>query len=297
MSRPIFRFAPSPNGYLHPGHAYAALLNQKICRAHNGIMLLRMENTDIGRSNRKYEDAILEDLTWIGFEWQGEVRRQSEYFDRYQTKLDELRNAGFAYPSFLSRREIRGVVEKWEKDNDNDWPRDPDGALHYPGIGREFDEATRIRLQAENPNFAMRLDINAAIGNNPNDLNWQEMQCDDNGAELKQERIKCAPEQWGDVILGRKDIPASYHLACVIDDGLQNITHVVRGKDIYHATSIHRVLQKLLGIEPPIYCHHDLLLDDQGEKLSKRHGDKSLRELREEGMLPSDIHRLIGLTP
>ena len=297
MSRPIFRFAPSPNGYLHPGHAYAALFNQKICRAHNGIMLLRMENTDIGRSKETYEKAILEDLAWIGFEWQGEVRRQSEHFDCYQNKLDDLRRAGFAYPSFLSRREIRGVVEKREKDNDGDWPRDPDGALHYPGIGREFDEATRKKLQAENPNFAMRLDINAATRKISSDLNWREMQCDDSGAELNLEQIKCAPERWGDVILGRKDIPASYHLACVIDDGLQNVTHVVRGKDIYHATSIHRVLQELLRIEPPIYCHHDLLLDGDGEKLSKRHGDKSLRELRDEGLLPSNIHRMIGLTP
>ncbi|MCF6321989.1 MAG: tRNA glutamyl-Q(34) synthetase GluQRS [Rhizobiaceae bacterium] len=301
MQQPVFRFAPTPNGYLHLGHAYAALYNQKICKAHQGTMLLRMENTDIGRCSTQYEDAILEDLEWIGFKWQGDIRRQSEHFDYYRSILDGLEARGLVYPAFLSRNQVKKQIEDWQQKNGETWPRDPDGGVHYPGNDRKLEEINRAELRLENPNFARRLDIEAAQNSLDRDkadnLSWQEVECDDEGAGAKTTTIKCELGRWGDVVMGRLEIPASYHLACVIDDGIQGITHVVRGEDMEPSTSIHRLLQEVLEIDEPVYCHHALIVDENGVKYSKRYGDTGLRELREAGMKPEDIHQKIGIQP
>ena len=300
MSKPIFRFAPSPTGYLHLGHAYAALFNQKVCRAHNGKMLLRMENIDATRCKTGYEKAMVEDLEWLGFEWQGEIHRQSEHFDYHSLILEKLQNKQLVYPAFLSRSQIKRQVEFFERDGEH-WTRDPDGNPHYPGEERALDKAASLRLCADATNYALRLDTNKALGSlgtaGFDNLTWQEMQFGphSNSKEMKTITGNCI--QWGDVILGRKDIATSYHLACVIDDGTQQVTHVVRGRDIFHATSVHRLLQEILGIDPPVYCHHKLINDEKGRKLSKRDMASSIRAMRENGMTPSDIHEIIAITP
>ncbi len=299
MSQSIFRFAPSPNGYLHLGHAFSALINQKICKSVNGKMLLRLENTDISRCRNRYEDAIVEDLTWIGFEWQGEIRRQSDHFDHYAGILDDLEHEGLAYPSFLSRRQINYLVAEKEEASGISWPLDPDGAVHYPGSEYNLDPETRQQMRDDHPNFAMRLNIREAqnwlVRQIPGALTWREKDYESkvSGASVKQ--VNCHPEQWGDLVLGRQEIPASYHLACVVDDGLQGITHIVRGKDIYPATAIHRLMQEVLGLPDPMYFHHELIVDEEGNKFSKRHGQTSLRELREAGLQPGDIYRMVGI--
>jgi len=301
MVQPVFRFAPSPNGYLHLGHAFSALINQQICNSINGKMLLRLENTDITRCRSYYEEAIVEDLTWIGFMWQGEIRRQSDHFDHYAGILDDLEHEGLAYPSFLSRRQINDMVRKKEEAMGQSWPRDPDGAVHYPGNEYDLDAETRRQLRRQHPNFAVRLNIkqsqNWLARQMPGPLAWREMDCEITGNPAPVRQIDCQPQQWGDLVLGRQDIPASYHLACVVDDGLQGVTHVVRGKDIYPATAIHRLLQDILGLPDPIYCHHDLIVDEEGNKFSKRHGQTGLRQLRQAGLQPTDIHRMIGIQP
>ena len=299
MVQPVFRFAPSPNGYLHLGHAFSALINQKICKSFGGKMLLRLENTDVSRCRNRYEEAIVEDLTWIGFEWQGEIRRQSDHFEHYASILDDLEHEGLAYPSFLSRRQINLMVMEKEEASGKSWPRDPDGAVHYPGSEYNLDSETRQQLRNEHPNFAMRLNIKEAqswlVRQIPGALTWREMDSASIVAGASVKQIHCYPQQWGDLVLGRQDIPASYHLACVVDDGLQEVTHVVRGKDIYPATAVHRLLQAVLGLHDPIYFHHDLIVDEEGNKFSKRHGHTSLRELREGGLQPDDIHRMVGI--
>jgi glutamyl-Q tRNA(Asp) synthetase len=299
MAQPVFRFAPSPNGFLHLGHAYSALYNQKICKAHNGVMLLRMENTDITRCSRGYEDAIIEDLAWIGFEWQGEIRRQSEHFDHYASILDDLETECLTYRAFMTRSEIKHHIAAKEEKTGRPWPRDPDGAVHYPGGEFNLDDRTVTGLREKYPNQALRLNIDRAQEwlkrQHRQKLVWREMDCDERGNSLTIEQIICEPEQWGDLVLGRREIPASYHLACVVDDSLQGVTHVVRGRDIYPATSIHRLLQEIFGFGDPIYCHHQLIVDEEGNKFSKRRGETSLREMRNAGMQRQDIHKMIGL--
>ncbi|MCP4183225.1 MAG: tRNA glutamyl-Q(34) synthetase GluQRS [Hyphomicrobiales bacterium] len=299
MYQSVFRFAPSPNGYLHLGHAFSALINQKICKSVKGKMLLRLENTDISRCRNHFEEAIVEDLGWIGFEWQGEIRRQSDHFDHYAGILEDLECEGLAYPSFLSRRQINFLVAEKEKTLGKSWPRDPDGAVHYPGDEYNLTSEIRQQMRDEHPNYAMRLNIKDAQNwfarQMPGALTWREMDCESKVSEASIKLVNCHPLQWGDLVLGRQDIPASYHLACVVDDGIQGVTHVVRGKDIYPATALHRLLQEILGLPDPIYFHHDLIVDEEGNKFSKRHGQTSLRELREAGLQPNDIHRMVGI--
>ncbi len=294
MAQKTFRFAPSPTGYLHLGHAYAALTCQKICRAHNGTMLLRMEDIDQTRCSIEYETAIVEDLQWLGFEWQGEIRRQSEHFDIYHDALSILLDRSIAYPATLSRKQIRKIVDQLEK-NGTKWPSDPEGAPVYPGKERKLNPSQQDALRAASPDYCVRIDIHHAMQHivpaSDEKLFWLEFQKDD--SQVK--KIPCDPLQWGDVILGGRDNMTSYHLASVIDDGLQAITHVVRGKDIYNATAIHRLLQEILGITPPLYHHHDLVLDDEGRKLSKRDKSTTIRQLRLAGMGRDELLALIGL--
>ncbi len=279
---PVFRFAPSPNGYLHLGHALSALLNADRARAAGGRLLLRIEDIDTSRCRPEYEAAIYEDLGWLGLTWEQPVRRQSEHFGAYRAALGQLEAMGLIYPSFESRAEIAALVA--EREQRATWPRDPDGAPLYPGNAWTMAEAERARrIEAGDP-YALRLDMAAAVAK-AGPLTWSE-----GGAEQPAD-----PARWGDVILARKDVPASYHLAVVVDDAAQGVTDVVRGSDLFHATSVHRLLQSLLGLPAPRYQHHRLILDEAGRKLSKSTRATGLRELRAQGVAPSAIRKIVGL--
>ncbi len=287
----VFRFAPSPNGRLHLGHAYSALLNFDRARKVAGRFLLRIEDIDTTRCTPGFEAQMLHDLEWLGIEWDGVPRRQSEHFDDYRAALDMLEMEGLVYPSFMSRGALRRKVALFEEAG-RVWPRDPDGALLYPDEDKRRDMAERQQMVAEGLDHALRLDMDAATDRVGDTLFWQESGA---GPEGQSGTIACRPRSWGDVVLGRKEVPTSYHLSVVIDDALQGITDVVRGRDLFHATSVHRLLQELLGLEVPHYHHHDLILDEDGRKLSKSAGDTSLRALREGGATPDDIRRMVGL--
>lgn len=280
------RFAPSPNGYLHLGHAYSALVNRQIAGKLNGELVLRMENIDITRCKTEFEDAIVEDLTWLGFDFQTPFRRQSEHFSDYQKALDKLEQLGLVYPAFLTRGEIKEKIVAAERQGKN-WPRDPDGTPLYPTDERSLSKIKAREMIAAGMPFSWRLNMDLAIDFAGSRLFWYEF----HGNQTK--RIIARPELWGDVIIARKDIPTSYHLSVVVDDALQKITHVVRGADLFQATSVHRLLQTILGYEPPLYYHHPLVLGDDGHKLSKSNRDTSLRSLRKQGFTPQDIISLL----
>jgi glutamyl-Q tRNA(Asp) synthetase len=286
MSPPVFRFAPSPNGYLHLGHALSALINFEMARAAGGRLLLRIEDIDRSRCRPEYEAAIYQDLAWLGIGWEEPVRRQSAHFDDYRAALARLDALGLLYPSFESRSEIAALVAAREAQAP--WPRDPDGAPLYPGDARSLSPDERRRHLASGKPYALRLDMAAAIAR-AGALTWSESGDGASGT------ITAVPQEWGDVVLGRKDVPTSYHLAVVVDDARQGVTHVVRGQDLFRATSVHRLLQELLGLGAPHYHHHRLVLDADGQKLSKSTRATALRSLRESGASPADIRRMIGL--
>lgn len=280
-NKPVFRFAPSPNGELHLGHAYSALLNQKLAREFGGKLLLRIEDIDTTRCTRELEQQMLEDLEWIGVSWDEAPRRQSECFEEYRSVIDTLLDRELIYPSTMSRGEIRRLVE------DKDWPTDPDGSPHYPGNERTMEAAKRQQILNGDQPFTLRLDIQKAMDLLNSDLVWTEF-------DTKNTRVmKANPLEWGDVVLARKDTPASYHLCCVLDDAWQNVTHVVRGTDLFQSTSVHRLLQELLGLEAPKYHHHTLLLDKAGKKLSKSDAATSIRSLRNQGITREEIFGLL----
>lgn len=290
MSPPVFRFAPSPNGYLHLGHAYSALLNFDRARASGGRFLLRIEDIDPARCRSEFETAIYDDLAWLGIGWEQPVRRQSEHLADYRAALDRLAGLGLIYPSFESRAHIARLVA--EQESNGPWPRDPDGAPLYPGAAKQRPEAERARLMEAGAPYALRLDMAAAVARTGR-LSWIE-QGEGPGGETG--RVEARPEAWGDVILARKETPTSYHLSVVIDDALQEISEVVRGRDLFHATGVHVLLQQLLGLPQPVYRHHRLILDEAGHKLSKSTKATGLRELRAGGATVADIRRLVGLS-
>lgn len=284
MPHPVFRFAPSPNGYLHLGHALSALENSDRARAAGGRLLLRIDDIDAARCRPEFEAAIYEDLAWLGLAWEEPVRRQSEHLDDYRAVLDQLTRADLIYPSFESRGEILRLIA--ERDAQAPWPRDPDGTPLYPGSAKDLPADERARRMARDP-YALRLDSNAAaVRASP--LVWHETGVCDG-------EVRATPEAWGDVILARKDTPTSYHLSVVVDDALQGITHVVRGQDLFASTSVHRLLQAVIGLPAPIYHHHRLVLDRDGYKLAKSTGATALRTLRGRGATPADIRRMVGL--
>jgi glutamyl-Q tRNA(Asp) synthetase len=289
MPPPVFRFAPSPNGYLHLGHAYSALLNFDLARQTGGRFLLRIEDIDITRCRPEFEAAIYEDLAWLGIVWETPVRRQSEHLAGYRAAIEKLSAQGLIYPSFESRAEIARLVA--QREINGPWPRDPDGAPLYPGTAKSLSSLERRRLTESGAPFALRLDMAAARAR-AGDLSWSEQ---GQGPDGEIATVVARPEAWGDVILARKEIPTSYHLAVVIDDALQGVTDVVRGQDLFWSTGVHRLLQHLLGVPEPAYRHHRLLLDVAGQKLSKSTRATGLRELRGDGASPADIRRLIGL--
>lgn len=287
---PVLRFAPSPNGLLHLGHALSAIVTCETARRLGGRFLLRIEDIDVGRCRPEYEAAILEDLAWLGLEWETPVRRQSEHFAGYEAAAGRLREAGLLYPCYASRKEIAAAVMAREAETGEPWPRDPDGAPVYPGLHRDLGEEARAAFEAEGRRPAWRLDMDRAIAAAGDGLFWREM--DEDGRTTN---IAADPAAWGDVVILRKDVPASYHLAVTVDDALQGITHVTRGRDLYDATSVHRLLQRLLDLPEPVYHHHRLILGPDGQKLSKSRQDTALRSLRDEGATPRDIRRRIGL--
>ena len=289
MTTPIFRFAPSPNGYLHLGHALSALLNFDMARAAGGRFLLRIEDIDAARCRPEFEAAIYEDIAWLGLEWERPVRRQSEHFGEYRMALSKLEAMRLTFPSFESRAEIAHMVA--DRDVRERWPRDPDGVPIYPGAARQMTEPDRQARMSRGDPYAIRLDMEKAT-EWAGPLHWTETGA---GPAGETGEVTVDPAAWGDVIVGRKDTPTSYHLAVVIDDALQGVTHVVRGQDLFWSTSVHRVLQVLLGLPAPVYHHHRLILGADGRKLSKSTQATGLRELRAAGASPSDIRRLVGL--
>jgi glutamyl-Q tRNA(Asp) synthetase len=287
----VFRFAPSPNGYLHLGHALSALINVDAARACGGKLLLRIEDIDPARCRPEFEAAILEDLEWLGMAFERPVWRQSEHLELHRERFEALKRRGLVYPCFCSRAALARAVDALEARNGEKWPRDPDGAFLYPGICRELepDEATK-RIGAGEPHgWRLRTAEASAIAGR---LTWREHDAAEPASPWRP--IEADPLAWGDVTLLRRDAPSSYHLAVTIDDAAQGVTHVVRGKDLRAATSIHRLLQELLGLPEPDYHHHRLVLDEDGRKLSKSIASTSLRELRASGVTALDVRKLIA---
>ncbi|MCB1393688.1 tRNA glutamyl-Q(34) synthetase GluQRS [Nitrobacter sp.] len=289
MPPPVLRFAPSPNGFLHLGHAFSALLNFQSARQREGRLLLRIEDIDATRCRPEFETAIYQDLAWLGVSWERPVRRQSEHLADYRAALDRLAALGVLYPSFESRAEIAALVKAREANGA--WPRDPDGAPLYPGTAKSLPAIDRDRRLRSGAPFALRLDMEAAR-RLAGDLAWIER---GSGPDGETGEILARPEIWGDVVLARKDIPTSYHLSVVIDDALQGVTEVMRGLDLFRSTAVHRLLQKILDLPQPVYHHHDLIRDSEGRKLSKSSEATGLRELRARGITPAQVRGLVGL--
>ena len=254
-----------------------------------GALLLRIEDIDAARCRPEYEQAIYDDLAWLGIRWEVPVRRQSEHLADYRRALEKLSAQGLVYPSFESRAEIAKLVASREADGP--WPRDPDGAPLYPGSAKQLSSEERTRLIASGAPYALRLDMGTAMAR-AGDLSWIEQ---GEGPDGETGIVGANPQAWGDVILARKETPTSYHLSVVVDDALQGVTDVVRGQDLFHATGVHRLLQHLLGLPVPRYCHHHLIRDEAGHKLAKSTASTGLRELRAAGMTPTDVRRVVGL--
>ena len=267
----VSRFAPSPTGRLHLGHAYSALLAHDYARSRGGTFLLRIEDIDPGRVRPEFVDGIIQDLGWLGLHWDGEILFQSDRLPLYAAALERLEEAGLVFPCFCTRSAIAAEIAASASA-----PHGPDGRL-YPGTCRRLPAEERERRQASEPH-AWRLDVakaSAAAG----PLYWH-----DGDTEEQAE-----PGAFGDVVLARKDAPTSYHLAVTVDDAAQGVTDVVRGRDLYAATDVHRLLQALLGLPTPAYHHHPLLLDAEGRRLAKRHGAPTLASLRAAGADPAAL--------
>src|SRR5208282_1003066 len=288
--RPVCRFAPSPNGYLHLGHAYSALLNQLFADQSRGRLLLRIEDIDPVRSRHHFETALLEDLAWLGLVWEDPPRRQSAHMSDYCVALDEFSRRGLAYPCFCSRAEIAEACG-----HRAEWPRDPDGSPLYPGTCRDLSPAERVSRISCGARFSLRLNMTKALAETKKPLTYREFHESGDGVI-----VAAKPALWGDVLIGRRDVPASYHIACTLDDHAQGVTDVVRGADLEAATGLHRLLQALLGLKTPDYRHHRLVTDEQGGKLSKSRSAISLRNFRAQGVSPDSLRenlaRMMGRT-
>ncbi|MGQ0662253.1 MAG: tRNA glutamyl-Q(34) synthetase GluQRS [Pseudomonadota bacterium] len=274
----VTRFAPSPTGRLHLGHAHAALFAAALARRAGGRFLLRIEDIDAGRCRPEFESGILEDLAWLGLDWQRPVRRQSEHMADYASALHRLADDGLLYPCFCTRAEIRAEIA-----GASAAPHGPDGPV-YPGTCRALSASERAARQAAGLGFALRLDTRKAVARS-GPLAWH---------DLARGTVAADPLAWGDVVLARKDIPASYHLAVSLDDHLQGVTLVTRGADLFAATHIHRLLQALLGLSRPAYHHHALIDGPDGERLAKRSGALTLKGLREAGKTPAQVRAMAG---
>ncbi|TNC09336.1 tRNA glutamyl-Q(34) synthetase GluQRS [Methylobacterium terricola] len=287
MPSPRLRFAPSPNGRLHLGHAYSALLNAGAARALHGDLLLRIEDIDPVRCRPELADALVADLAWLGLRFPEPVWRQSARMSTYRAALDGLRARGLVYPCACTRREILAAAGD---------ARDPDGAPLYPGTCRgrpvpQEPHAVPHAVPHDTPH-AWRLDMARALDACPGPHNYTAFS--PGGPDI----VRAAePARWGDAVLARKDVPTSYHLAVVLDDAAQGITHVVRGQDLEAATDLHVLLQRLLGLPTPRYHHHGLIRDEAGDKLSKSLRSESLAALRERGVSAAEVRARLGFDP
>jgi glutamyl-Q tRNA(Asp) synthetase len=278
----VFRFAPSPTGYLHLGHAFAAWYAFEAAHAQNGRFLLRIEDIDLTRCRPHFEEAIYEDLNWLGLHWELPVRRQSCHMDDYQKALDDLRIRDLVYPCFCTRRELAATRNK---------RCTPDGTPLYPGTCRQLSRRECARRMADNHPYQLRLDMTAALRHMAAPLAFFE---EGMGPTGEHGLIKARPDLFGDTVIARKDAPASYHLCVVVDDALQGITTVTRGEDLFPATHFHRLLQALLGLPVTRYRHHRLIRDEKGIKLSKHDKATGLRALRADGVTSEQIFRWLG---
>lgn len=277
----VTRFAPSPTGHLHLGHAWSAWQAWRRARDEGGRFLLRIEDIDTGRCRPEFERAIFEDLAWLGLEWERPALRQSEHFGRYRAALSAIRERGLAYPCFCTRADIRREIEAagGAPHGPPGSPQEPGGGQRYPGTCRGLTAAERDARIGRGDPHAWRLDTTAATGRfGP--LTWRDEEAGTVAAD---------PTVFGDVVLARKDIPTSYHLAVTADDAWQGITMVVRGEDLFAATHIHRLLQAILGLPTPLYRHHPLLLDADGKRFAKRDRSLTIRALRENGQSPAEV--------
>ncbi|RIK95121.1 MAG: tRNA glutamyl-Q(34) synthetase GluQRS [Proteobacteria bacterium] len=279
MREVVTRFAPSPTGRLHLGHAFAALFAHDAARAADGRFLLRIEDIDARRCRAEFVAGIFEDLAWLGLIWEEPVRRQSEHLADYAAALGQLQEMGVIYPCFCTRKDIAAEIERAGAA-----PHGPEGAL-YPGLCRHLsDEERRKRLDSGAP-YALRLDVDRARRLVPAPLFFEDAAAG---------KVAAQPELLGDVVLARKDAPTSYHLAVTVDDAIQGVSLVTRGLDLFHATHIQRLLQALLGLPSPRYHHHPLLLDDAGRRFAKRDRAATLEALRRSGTTPQGVRRLIA---
>jgi glutamyl-Q tRNA(Asp) synthetase len=282
----ITRFAPSPTGHLHLGHAYSALFSERQARVSGGQFLLRIEDIDTKRTKPEFEDAIIEDLSWLGLNWEGDVRRQSDHFNDYKRAIKKLEEQKLVYPCFCSRKEIRAEIR-----NSNFAPHDTfpgsEGPI-YPGTCRKLNKEQSKKKSDQGLSFALRLNSTLAIQTakeNNSPLIWN---------DVKEGEIEVSLDRLGDVVLARKETPASYHLAVTLDDHLQGITLVTRGKDLFSSTHVHRVLQALLKLDTPTYHHHHLITDADGRRFAKRDNSVTIRSLRNNGKTPSQVRLLAG---
>ncbi len=278
MSTPTTRFAPSPTGWLHLGHAYAALFAAD--RAGDGRFLVRLEDIDATRARPEYETAIFEELSWLGLTWEQPVIRQSEHVAVYRAGLEKLRSLGLLYPCFCTRKEIQHEIGQA-----GNAPHGPDGPL-YPGTCRSRSLQEGEERIASGEAYALRLDVAKAMLLVGKELPW---------LDRAHGTFIATPGIFGDVVLARKDTPASYHLAVVLDDARQGVTIVTRGEDLLPATHLHRLLIELLGLPIPEWEHHRLILDDQGRRLAKRDDARSLRTLRDDGWTAERVREELGI--
>lgn len=287
--QPLFRFAPSPNGLLHLGHALSALTNQRSAAEIGGRLLLRIEDIDPTRCTPEFEQAIHDDLAWLGLRFDGAVRRQSEHLADYASALGNLQKRGLVYPCFCSRQQVKQALSAREAVTGTRQAVDPDGAPLYPGTCKELDAAQTSQRVARGLPHVWRLDMTRAVAELGCPVTYPV--CDAAGDDTL---VTAQPERWGDVVVARKETPTSYHLSVVVDDALQGVSHVVRGRDLEAATDIHVVLQQLLGLPTPRYQFHALLLDETGQKLAKSRMSESLADMRARGVTATDVRAKLG---
>ncbi len=288
MTRPVVtRFAPSPTGYLHLGHAFSALVAEAAARQSGGQFLLRIEDIDRGRCRPEFEHAIAEDLRWLGLEWETPVRRQSDHMADYARALHRLDERDVLYPCFCTRKQIRAEIDSM----DGAPHGSPDGSMGivYPGTCRRLSITERRKRLGDGTPYVLRLDTAKAMalaaGETGGRLTWRDREAGD---------VACDLDDLGDVVMARKDVSTSYHLAVTVDDHAQGVTLVTRGRDLFAATHVHRLLQALLGLDVPAYHHHPLIEDADGRRLAKRDAAMTLRALRQAGKTPDEVRRMAG---
>ncbi len=274
----VTRFAPSPTGYLHLGHAYAAFFARRAALGPGGRFLVRIEDIDSGRCRTQFEDAIFGDLAWLGLRWEEPVRRQSAHLEDYEKALRQLEEEGLVYPCFCTRKEIAGEIARAGAA-----PHGPEGPV-YPGICRRLSRAERARRVREGTAHALRLDMGAAV-RRAGRLQWR---------DRERGVVEARPETLGDVVLARKEVPTSYHLSVTLDDALQGVTLVTRGEDLFESTHVHRLLLELLGLPVPEWHHHHLVMDAEGRRFSKRDESVTLRALRAAGRSAESVREELG---